>query len=131
MTSGPNRSAQLGIERLNRVRRIQNPPDITRKSIERDDLGPGPAPTLADGRIFLAPAAILKGRQCGFAGGGVDRAINLLERRRDGLAVFPRDEIEAVAQQVDNAEMLWGERRGNGTIVAAIEPTRVSHATGQ
>jgi hypothetical protein len=28
-------------------------------------------------------------------------------------------------------EILWGERRGNGTIVAAIEPMRVPHATGQ
>ena len=34
---------------------------------------------------------------------GVDRAINLLERRGDGLRVFPGDEIEAVAQQVDDA----------------------------
>jgi hypothetical protein len=66
-----------------------------------------------------------------FAGVSVDRPINLLERRGDGLAVFPRDESEAMAQQVDNAEILWGERRGNGTIVAAIEPMRVPHATGQ
>jgi hypothetical protein len=41
---------------------------------------------------------------CGFAGVSVDRPINLLGRRRDGLAVFPRDEIKAVAQQVDEAE---------------------------
>src|SRR6201987_4248153 len=114
MTSGPNRSAQLGIERLNRIRRVQNPPDITGKRIERDDLGPGPAPTLADGRVFLAPAAILKGRQGGFAGGGVDRAINLLERRSDGLAVFPRDEIEAVTQQVDDASLNHCLRKHGG-----------------
>ena len=28
-------------------------------------------------------------------------------------------------------EMLWGERRGNGTIVAVSKPTGVPHATGQ
>ena len=59
MAPGPNRPAQLGIQRLNGIRRIQNPPDITGKSIERDDLGPGPPPTLADGRVFLAPVALL------------------------------------------------------------------------
>jgi hypothetical protein len=28
-------------------------------------------------------------------------------------------------------EMLWGERRGNGTIVALSKPTGVPYATGQ
>jgi hypothetical protein len=37
MTPGPNRSAQLGIERLNSIGGVQNPPDITGKRIERDD----------------------------------------------------------------------------------------------
>ena len=31
------------------------------------------------------------------------REINLLERRGDGFTVFPGDEIEAVAQQVDES----------------------------
>jgi hypothetical protein len=43
----------------------------------------------------------------------------------DGLAL-EADFIEELL-----TEMLWGERRENGTIVAAIEPTTVPHATGQ
>ena len=52
------------------------------------------------------------------------------------VKAFPVVGEEGLALEADFIEellpeMLWGERRGNGTIVAAIEPTRMPHATGQ
>ena len=61
MTPGADRPAQLGIERLNGVRRVYDPPDFAGKRVEWNNLGPGPAPALANSRVFLAPIAILKG----------------------------------------------------------------------
>ena len=101
MAPGPDRSTQLGIERLYGVCRVQDPPHIAREGVERDDLAPGAPPALADGRIFLAPEALLKGAERGFAGGGIDGSVDALQRGSDRLAVFPGDEIEAVAQQVN------------------------------
>jgi hypothetical protein len=79
MTPGANRPAQLGIERFNSIGRVQNPPDIGGKRIKRDNFAPGPAPALADGRVFLAPRPVLEGGQCGLAGIGIDGPVNVLE----------------------------------------------------
>ena len=73
------------------------------ESEERNDLGPGPAPALADGRVFPAPWAGFEGRQRRFAAGRVDRPVDVLQRRRDRLAVLVGDEVQAVAQQMDDA----------------------------
>src|SRR5205814_1608670 len=81
---------------------VENPAHIAGEGVERDNLAPGAPPALPDGRIFLAPEALLEGAERGFAGGGVDGPVNALERGRHGLAVFPGREIEAVAQQVNN-----------------------------
>src|SRR5579864_3136852 len=88
MAPGPDRPAQLGIERLDGVCRIQNPADITGEGIERDDLRPGPPPALTDGRVFLSPKALLEGAERGFPGLGIDGPVNALQRRRHGLAVL-------------------------------------------
>jgi hypothetical protein len=45
MSPGPNCPAQLGIERLDGIRGVQNAADVGGKSIERDDLAPGAAPS--------------------------------------------------------------------------------------
>src|SRR5215472_2091904 len=103
---------------------FKNPAHLAGEGIERNDLGPGAAPALADGRVFLAPGALLEGSQCGFAGVGVDRPINLLERRGDGLAVFPGDEIEAVAQQVNDASLNRCVRET--AVIASGKPLRPS-----
>ena len=42
-----------------------------------------------------------------------------------------RSEANGALGLFDPPEMLWGERRGNGTIVAVSKPTGVPHATGQ
>ena len=55
MPPGPDRPAELGIQRLDGVCRVQNPSDIAGKGIERDDLSPGAPPALADCRVFAAP----------------------------------------------------------------------------
>jgi hypothetical protein len=57
---GPDGSAKLGIQRLGSICGVQNPADVTGKSIERSDFVPGPPPDLPDRRIFLAPKAVLK-----------------------------------------------------------------------
>src|SRR5208282_450838 len=41
VSSGPDRPSELGIQRLDGVRGVQNPPDIAGESIERGDLAPG------------------------------------------------------------------------------------------
>src|SRR3954465_3840434 len=110
MAPGPDRPAQLGIERLDGIGGVQNSSDLSGKSIKRDDLGPGAPPALADGRVFAAPGALLEGTERGLAGFGVNRPVDVLERRRNRLSILPGDKIEAVAQQVDDAGLYRGLR---------------------
>jgi hypothetical protein len=112
-------SYQIAPERLvDLIRGVQNPPDIAGESIERDDFSPGAPPALADCRVFLPPEALLEGAERGFGSGGINGSVDTLERSRNRLSVFPGDEIEAVAQQMDDASLdrrLWengGDRLG-------------------
>src|SRR5919199_4804517 len=89
---------------------VQNSSDLSGKSIKRDHLGPGAPPTLADGRVFAAPGALLEDTERGLAGFGVNRPVDVLERRRNRLSILPGDEIEAVAQQMDDAGLYRGLR---------------------
>jgi hypothetical protein len=68
MASGPDRSAQFGVQRVDGIRRVQNPPHIAGEGIERGDLAPGTSPALADRRVLPAPGAILEGSERSFAG---------------------------------------------------------------
>src|SRR5512137_2968946 len=97
MAPDPDGPAQLGVERLDSVCGVENAADVTGEGVERYDLAPGAPPALADGRVFLAPEAVLEGAERGFAGLGIDGPVNALERGGDRLAVFPGDEIQAVA----------------------------------
>src|SRR5437660_10962623 len=58
-----------------------------------------------------------------FGGGGIDGPVDVLESRRHGLAVLPGDEVQAVAQQMNNASLdaRLGENRGN-RIREALQP---------
>jgi len=69
---------------------------------------------LADGRAFFAPRSILEGRQCGLADIGIGGPVNVLESGGDRLAVFPRDEIETVAQQIHDAGLEHRLRKDAG-----------------
>src|SRR5690242_15091226 len=74
------RTARLSFAfKANRIRGVQNLPDIDGESVERDDSGPGASPALADCRVFLAPVALFEADQRGFAAVSIERAINLIE----------------------------------------------------
>lgn len=83
--------------------RADDPPDLVGESEERDHLGLGASPDLADGVKFQPPVAPLEGCERLLASLGVDGAVNVLQGRCDGFAVVEVDEIEAVAQQVGDA----------------------------
>ena len=59
-------------------------------------------PALCDGRITASPKSILEGRQRRFPGCGIDGTVDVLQGGSDGLAVLVGDEVQAVAQQVEN-----------------------------
>ena len=100
---GAHGPAQRGVQGLDGVRGVQDSPDLARERVERDDFAPGPSPTLSDGRVLPAPFARLEGRQGRLAGGGIEGAVDVLQRRRHGLAVLVGDEVQAVTQEVDDA----------------------------
>jgi hypothetical protein len=52
---------------------------------------------------LLTPEARLEGAERGFASFGIDRFVDALQRGRYGFTIFPGDEIEAVAQRVNDA----------------------------
>jgi len=89
MTTRFHSPAQFRIQALNRVCCVDDPPHGFWKGVEWNDLAPVPALALTDGGIFLAPGAGVKifqllPRRFGFLG-----AIDLLQRRGDGFALFP------------------------------------------
>src|SRR3954454_21289610 len=107
---GPHRPAKLGVERLDRVRRVQQPPDVAGEGVERHHLSPGAAPALADGRVLAAPGTLLEGGERRLAGSGVDRAVDVPQRRSHGRAVLIGDKGQALAQQMDDAGLDRGLR---------------------
>jgi len=46
--------------------------------------------------------SVLEGAERRFTGGRVDGALDALQRRSDELAILVGDEVQAVAQQVDD-----------------------------
>jgi hypothetical protein len=54
MAPGSDRPPEFGIQSLDGIGGVQNPPHLAGEDIERDDFSPGPAPALANGRVFLA-----------------------------------------------------------------------------
>src|ERR1035438_4967864 len=49
VAAGLDRAAEPGVQRLDRVRRADQGPDLLVKAQERDELGPGALPQLDDG----------------------------------------------------------------------------------
>src|SRR5208283_1912853 len=122
---GADCAAEFGVQRLNGIRCVEDAADLGWEGIEGYHLAPGTPPTLADGRVFAAPLPYLEGRQGRLGGGGVDGAVDVLERCRDCLAVFVGDEVEAQTQQVDDAGLhrrLWEDgQNGVGKPLQAID----------
>ena len=71
MASGPHGAPELGVQSLDRVRRVDDFSDGGSEGEERDDRLPLPPPDLADRRVFAAPWAALEGLQGLAAGLGV------------------------------------------------------------
>ena len=102
MSPSAHGAAQLGVERLYGIRRVKNAPDLVGKGVERDDLAPCPAPALCDRRIAPSPEAVLEGGESRFSGFSIDGSIDVLQGCCDSSTVLVGDEVQAVAQQVDN-----------------------------
>ncbi|SEK00434.1 hypothetical protein SAMN05518849_12541 [Sphingobium sp. AP50] len=98
-----NSATKLGIQGLNGIGGLNDPPDFGVKVKNGMTLGPRLAPTLADGGITLTPDAGLECRQCLLGSRGIDGASNGLQGCPERLAIFPCYEIHRVAQQVDDA----------------------------
>lgn len=105
MPPGTHSTAQLGVQRLDGVRGVDDPANLLGEPLELDYLSPGPSPTLGDGGVFPPPIAVLEGLQRGLTGVSIDRPVDLLQPSGDELAILPGDEVEAVAQQMDDAHL--------------------------
>jgi hypothetical protein len=81
---------------------------------------PNSSPSFIDNGITLTASGALAGL------GNEDVIVNL-----SATGSITQEFCMISGGQPQRQEILWGERRGNGTIVAAIEPMRVPHATGQ
>ena len=102
MSPGPDGAAELGVQGLDRVGGVDPFSDVLGEGVERDDLGPGAPPALANRRVSAAPFALLESRQGLLGRGGVGGAVDVLQRRGDRLAVLVGGEVEAVAQQMND-----------------------------
>ena len=103
MPPSPDRPAELGVQRLYSIGRVDDFPDPLGKGVERDDLRPGAPPALADRGVSAAPFAGFEGGK-GFLGRrGVGGAVDVLQRRGNRLAILVGGEIKAVTQQMDDA----------------------------
>ena len=101
--------AQRAVQRLDRIGGVDHLADAGCKREERHHVFPGPAPGLANRRIALAPLGLELlepyHRHIGVLG-PVDR----LDGGHDRLAVLPRHEGQAVADQVYDAGLHHGLR---------------------
>ena len=61
----------------------------------------------------------------------VDRSPDRCSRKGQGRPGSARRVRQRMPRLLRRAEMLWGERRGNGTIVAVDKPTGVPHAESE
>src|ERR1700722_1739563 len=93
MTSGSDGPAQLGVQRLDGVRCVDNFAHAFGEREERNDKIPVAAPALRDRRILLAPRTLCEGIEGGLADLGVGRAIDGPKRLRDVLAILPSGKI--------------------------------------
>ena len=69
------------------------------------------SPGLGDRRVFSAPWAFGEGVQFFFSGGSVLGPVDLLQRRRDSLAVLVGNEVQRIADQVNDAGLDLGTPR--------------------
>ena len=89
MATRAHRPAELRIQGLDRIRRVNDPAYRRAERKERYHLVPVSAPGLRDGRIFSAPWPRLNGLQGGQANFGFVSPVDASKRPCDRLSVFP------------------------------------------
>lgn len=112
MASGSDGSADFRVQRLNGVRGVDQPADLRRVVEKRNDLVPGSAPAGRDRRIPPGQVVILELCQGQFCRLGINGRVDSLEGGRDSFAVFVAGEVHGMAQQVDDAGLDPGLRKG-------------------
>src|SRR5690242_19006701 len=103
MTYGSDGPAQLGVQRFDGVRCVDNFADAFGEREERNDKVPVAAPALRDRRILFAPRTLCEGMEGSLADLGIGRAIDGPKRLRDVLAILPGGKIHGMADQVNDA----------------------------
>ena len=106
--------ANLAVQALDRVGRVKDFSDLRGEREERDDLLPLTAPTGGDGRVLLAPGALLEVVQHRSGGWRTGRRIDRSQGLRDGLALLPRRKLHRVPDQVNDAGLNHGRREDGG-----------------
>jgi hypothetical protein len=71
---------------------------------EGNNLTPDTPPALTNRRVFPTPFRGFKIRECLFAVVGVFGLVDGFQRRRYGFPILIGDEVETVAQQMDDAD---------------------------
>src|SRR6188472_3166076 len=103
MSSGPNGAAQLGVQCLDRVGRVDDPPHAFREGEEGDHEFPVAAPALRAGRILCAPRTLREGVDRTLASGGTSCPIDGAQRLRHALAIKPCDSVGSATVYWHNA----------------------------
>src|ERR1700691_1770000 len=103
MSSGSDGPAQLGVQRLDGVRGVDDFANAFGKREERNDQVPVAAPALRDRRVLLTPRTLLGGVVNGLADFGVGRAIDGPQRLRDVVTILPVGIIHGMPDQVNDA----------------------------
>src|SRR5918997_2212689 len=103
MATRPDGPAQLRVQRLDRVRCVDDPPDAFGKGEERNHEVPIAPPTLGDSGILAAPWTLCEGVERGLACLSISRAIDGPQCLRHTLAILPGGKIHGMADQVNDA----------------------------
>ena len=110
----PHRPPKLRVQGLCGLRRADDPAHRLGEGEERDDAIPVSPPGRRDGGVLLAPGAGPEGVERREPGLGVRGAADGTQLRDDSLAVLPRDEVQGVADEMDDAEPAPGPDWGSG-----------------
>ena len=96
-----NRLADLAVQALNRVGRVQDLADLRREGEKRDHLLPAPAPTVHHGRVAFPVGAGFEPIQLCRSGLGRGRRVNDLQRLGQRFSFLPGGELQRVANEMD------------------------------